>query len=141
MVGAVIYVTMDRFLLHRPTVSTSSLQKFGLRGPAPMSRSEWTAAESERDGKNAPLLGGEGAGGEEQEGGGSPSRERRPSINAEDPEVAANDPKTHAAKERNFAMVRANTSLSSKKSEHQRLLGARRCCGRRRGSTRCRSAS
>ena len=80
--------------------------------------------------------------GEEQEGGGSPSRERRPSINAEDPEVAANDPKTHAAKERNFAMVRANTSLSSKKSEHQRLLlVARRCCGRRRGSTRCRSAS
>ena len=65
VVGAVIYVTMDRFLLHRPTVSTSSLQKFGLRGPAPMSRSEWTAAESERDGKNAPLLGGEGAAGEE----------------------------------------------------------------------------
>lgn len=36
----------------------------------------------------------------------SEQRERRPSINADDPEVAAsNDPKSRAAKERNFAMV------------------------------------
>jgi hypothetical protein len=38
--------------------------------------------------------------------GSSGQRERRPSINADDPEVmASNNPKSHAAKERNFAMV------------------------------------
>jgi hypothetical protein len=53
IIGAIIYVSMDRFLLHRPTVGTESLQKFGLRGPSPMSRSEWLDAEAERDDKYA----------------------------------------------------------------------------------------
>ena len=53
IVGAMIYVSLDRFLLHRPTISTSSLNQFGLRGPPPMTRSEWTTAESERDDKYA----------------------------------------------------------------------------------------
>lgn len=55
IIGAIIYVAMDRFLLHRPTVSTSSLQKFGLRGPSPMSRNEWLDAEAEQNDKCASL--------------------------------------------------------------------------------------
>jgi hypothetical protein len=53
IVGAVIYVSLDKFLLHRPTVGTDSLQKFGLRGPSPMSRNEWLDAEAERSDKCA----------------------------------------------------------------------------------------
>ena len=51
IIGAVIYVAMDHFVLHRPTVGTDSLQKFGLRGPSPMSRNEWLDAEEEREDK------------------------------------------------------------------------------------------
>jgi hypothetical protein len=53
IIGAVVYVAMDHFLLHRPTVGTDSLQKFGLRGPSPMSRNEWLDAEAEREDKYA----------------------------------------------------------------------------------------
>lgn len=59
IVGALFYTAMDRFVLHRPTVSLNSLGHFGLSGPRASPRTEWLSADAERDitnGETEPLI-------------------------------------------------------------------------------------
>jgi zinc transporter ZupT len=96
VVGALIYTAIDRFILHRPTVSLNSLSRFGLSGPRPSPRTEWLAADAEReviDGETAPLLG--------------PASARRDSVQSvDDVEGGDQPPGTRtAASERSFAII------------------------------------
>eukprot|EP01049_Picozoa_sp_SAG25_P005663 SAG25_NODE_394_length_8562_cov_23.502539_4_plen_329_part_00 len=109
VIGAIVYTCMDRFLLHRPTVSLNSLGRFGLEGPRASPRPEWTEAVREAE-REAPLLGGGDVGG----GGGGPARARRGSVNVDitddapldaDEEAPVAPPPRTPTSERSFAII------------------------------------